>query len=239
MRMCSYLLITLALLLSGRAVLAQAPVHYIVGVDRSASRSAQQMKDMQVFARALAARLNYGDAISMVQIFQARSDQVIEFRDTIPLLRVPGQPVRREVLTLNALRDAYGRQARRLTDTVGMRVVTTTDILGFLRRASSYARSGDGRRVVVVVLSDMLQSVPGLDFERAGEVPGTSWIETQRRDGLLPNLTGVCVAAVGVEEGTARSVRVRDFWMRYAKESGAILKAGNYRLFMTPQDIDC
>lgn len=232
-------LMLLATLINGEKACAQRPVHYIVGIDRSASRTPQQMKDMQNFVSGLVKGLSYGDALSMVQVFRARSDEVVEFRDSIPALSVPGRPVRREELTLNALRDSFGRQARRLTDTVGMKSVTTTDIVGFLRRASGYAQASSNRRVVIVVLSDMLQSVPGMDFERINSIPTDTWIAGQMRDGLLPRLSGACVVAVGAEEGTPRAVRVRDFWAGYTKAAGATLKPENYRTYMESADIHC
>ncbi|MBA3919990.1 MAG: hypothetical protein C0516_15605 [Gemmatimonas sp.] len=197
------------------------------------------MKDMQSFVLGLVSRLSYGDAISIVQVFEAKSDQVVEFRDSIPNLRTTGRPVRREKLMLLALRDSFAKRAKRLTDTTGMKAVVTTDILGFLRRASNYGRTRGNRKVVIVVLSDMLQSVPNLDFERDGVVPTAGWIESQRKSGLVPMLSGACMVAVGVDEGTVRATQVKRFWLDYARAAGGDLRSENYRMVMEASEIQC
>ena len=222
-----------------REVAAREPVHYIVGVDRSASRSQQEMRDMRRFMERLAAQLDFGDALSIVQVFQSRIDRVIEFRDSIPLPQVTSQPLRREIALRDALRQSFAQAGRKFTDTTGMKAIQTTDILGFLRRASDYSRGGGGRKVIVIVLSDMLHSTPRLSFERTADIPNSMWIAAQHRDRMLSSLDGACIVAVGAEEGSPRAVRVRDFWSAYFQTTGGVLKDRNYRAYLEPRDMDC
>jgi len=90
-----------------------------------------------------------------------------------------------------------------------------------------------------VVLSDMLHSTPDLDMQRRGGVKDAAWIEQQRKLGLIPDLRGVCIAAIGAEIVTPRGVAVQKFWTAYFTAAGAQFRAENYRRFMVPSDITC
>ncbi len=219
---------------------AQRATRWIVGVDRSASRTAQQMADMRQFIQELGLRLSFGDHIALVQMFQANSDLVRQVRDSTLPLKYPPTATARETRQLESLqRTVRQRLSVSYTDTTGMKQVTSTDILGFLRRASDYARSGSRIPTTVVVLSDMLHSTPELDMERRGGVKNADWIEQQRRLGLIPDLRGVCIAAIGGEIATPRGVAVQKFWTAYFTAAGAQFRAENYRRFMVPSDITC
>ena len=212
-------------------------VHYVVGFDRSASRTPQQMRDMDDFMRRLAPSFDYGDAIDYVMMFQSGTDEVVERRDSMPAPKDPARPVKKDELIRTTMRNEFARRSARFTDSSGVRP-QSTDILGFLRRAGSYLRSDARRRAVIIILSDMLHSMPGLDFER-GAVPNAAWFASQQRAGMLPKLTGVCIVAVGAAEGTPLAARVRQFWMQYATHTGAVLKPEHYQRYLEPSAMDC
>ncbi len=219
---------------------AQGARRWIVGVDRSASRTAQQMADMRQFIQGLGERLTFGDHIALVQMFQANTDLVRQVRDSTLPLRNPSTPTARERRQLESLqRTVRQRLAVSYTDTTGQKQVTSTDILGFLRRASDYARSGSRIPTTVVLLSDMLHSTSDLDMERRGGVKDAAWIEQQRKMGLIPDLRGICIAAVGGETSTPRGVSVQKFWIGYFRAAGAQFRVENYRQFMVASDISC
>jgi len=233
-------LISLASVLLLENAEAQGPRRWIVGVDRSASRTTQQMTDMRKFVQEIGERLTFGDHIVLVQMFQSNTDLVRQVRDSTPPLKNPPTVTARETRQLDALRRTVRmRFAVSYTDTVGQQLITSTDILGFLRRASDYARSGTRIPSVVVLLSDMLHSTPDLDMERRGGIKDAAWIERQRSSGLIPDLRGVCIVAVGAEVTTPRGVSAQRFWTAYFKAAGAAFSTQNYRQFMAPADISC
>jgi len=219
---------------------AQGPKRWIVGVDRSASRTTQQMTDMRKFVQEIGDQLTFGDHIVLIQMFQSNTDLVRQVRDSTTPLRNPPNATARETRQLDALRRTVRmRFAVSYTDTVGQKLITSTDILGFLRRASDYARSGTRIPTTVVLLSDMLHSTTDLDMERRGGIKDAIWIERQRTMGLIPDLRGVCVVAVGGEVTTPRGVLVQRFWTAYFQAAGAAFSVQNYRQFMVPSDVTC
>lgn len=226
----------LALSTAAEAQVAR-PTHYIIGFDRSASRTPQQMHDMAEFVRQLTPLFEFGDAVDYMAMLRSDTDEVTEQRGTIQLPRDPARPLRRDLAIRDAMRQLFQQNASQFTSPTGQRP-KSTDILGFLRRAGAYLRSDTGRRGVIFILSDMLHSVPGLDFEQ-GVIPGDAWFAVQKRDGLLPKLSGACIVAVGAAEGTPLASRVRQFWMRYAKETDAVLKTEHYQRFLEPAAVNC
>ena len=218
---------------------AQTPRRWIVGVDRSASREPQQMADMRQFLQQLGEMLSYGDRVVLVQMFTSDQGLIREVRDsTLPLRNTA--PTAQEARRLDAVRRSLKmRFAVSYTDTVGQKLITSTDILGFLRRASAYARSGTRMPTTIVLLSDMLHSTRDLNMEMNGGVKGAAWVERQRTMGLIPDLQGVCIAAVGAGDSRPRDRSVRAFWTAYFKAAGARFDDRNYRPFMAPSDVDC
>lgn len=220
-------------------VAPRSPTRYLVGVDRSASRTPQQMKDMRVFLEHLTGALDFGDELSVVEVLQHGSDAIREFRDSLPRAHAPQRPTRRELGMRDALRQTFRFGTLRYTDTTGMAGIRSTDIVGFLWRAAEYAQSGTQRRTVVIVLSDMVNSTPVLNFERANGVPDSLWVARRAGGGLLPNLRGVCVAAAGAALGTPKAVRLQAFWRQYFRASGATFPEANYRSVIVPTDVRC
>jgi len=198
------------------------------------------MTDMRKFVQEIGERLTFGDHIVLVQMFQSSTDLVRQVRDSINPLKNSPYATAREARQLDALkRTVRLRFAVSYTDTVGQKLITSTDILGFLRRASDYARSGTRIPTTVVLLSDMLHSTTDLDMERRGGIKDATWIERQRSMGLIPDLGGVCIVAVGGEVTTPRGVSVQRFWTAYFQAAGAEFSVQNYRQFMAPSDITC
>jgi hypothetical protein len=222
---------------SAQLVAAQRPKHLIVAVDRSGSRTPQQMIDMRTFIEKLILQTDFGDEISVVEVMQDGNSHVREFRDSLPKLLVEGQPTRKEVLIRDALRRSYRGAALKYVDTTGVHAIRSTDLFATLRRVSNYTASG--RRQYLVLLSDMLQSTTGQSFASTAGVPDASWIAAQRRGGMLPNLSGVCVAAVGVDDTPRRAARVKAFWAQYLDAAGALLPAKNYRATMDDAHVEC
>jgi hypothetical protein len=97
-----------------------------------------------------------------------------------------------------------------------------TDLIANLFDAATHASGKTNARVIL--LSDMLQSTPTLNFEPPRPVPGLEWIERAKARRVIPNLKGVCVFAIGGVVSNDHGVLVRDFWERYVAAAGGSLK---------------
>ena len=102
-----------------------------------------------------------------------------------------------------------------------------TDIVGALLVASEvFHESPNGRRKVLVVLSDMRQATGALNLEHQVMVQTTAAMQQVAENRLLGDLRGVEVYAEGVD-GAGASVgywqSLKDFWRTYFVQAGAIL----------------
>jgi hypothetical protein len=114
------------------------------------------------------------------------------------------------------------------------RPVLHTDILTTLSIASE--KVSEGKRNVLVILSDMLQSSREFEFEHLKRMPPPGWIRQRAQQGLTRPLYGACVVAVGADPSTHEGIVVREFWQQYFKASNANLSTRNYRT--TPPSAD-
>ena len=104
----------------------------------------------------------------------------------------------------------------------------TTDILGFLVAAGISFRNTPHRRHVITIHSDMRQSAPPLDIERAQVVPVAASLATVDRTHLFADLSGVDVFIYGVHavgKDVAYWKSLRDFWTAYFERCHANLRA--------------
>ncbi len=66
-------------------------------------------------------------------------------------------------------------------------------------------------------------------MEHSKRMPQTSWVDAQKKLGLIPKLSGACVVVVGADATTRDGAKVRDFWQSYFTTAGANLSPANYR----------
>ena len=103
-----------------------------------------------------------------------------------------------------------------------------TDILGALLIASEvFHESPDGRRKVLLVLSDMKQATHALNLERQPSVQTAVAMQQVANSKLLADLHGVDVYAEGVDgagESVAYWQSLHDFWSAYFARAGATVK---------------
>ncbi|MBA3852996.1 MAG: hypothetical protein C0503_01195 [Gemmatimonas sp.] len=213
--------------------------HYIIGVDRSGSRTAQQLADMRQFLDALLQQASYGDRVEIVEVLQSPLDNVRQFRDSIPALRSGQAPSNREERRKRAVQSAFRSAAQVFTDTAGISRIRHTDIFAFLTRVSDYIEPASGRETLLILLSDMIHDTPELNLSRSNAIPGATWIRQRADAGLVPSLRGACFVAVGVDVGTPRAARLKQFWFDYMRTAGAIVVDGNYRGTMSAANLRC
>ncbi|HEY0674035.1 MAG TPA: hypothetical protein VGD27_17290, partial [Longimicrobiales bacterium] len=105
-----------------------------------------------------------------------------------------------------------------------------TDLMATLQVAGQYVQDKGTRRPVLVIMSDMLQTVGGINFEKQPP-PGNDWIVQQKDAGLIPDLRGACVIVVGADVTTPRALQIRRFWESYFRAANA--RVEQYRLIAT------
>src|SRR5207249_4878319 len=101
-----------------------------------------------------------------------------------------------------------------------------SDVFGALARAALECDS-PGRPWRLVIFSDMRQVGRGVDLEHPGVVPARLMAQV-RSQGLVPQLRGVAVWALGVhtmEIDERQWQSLREFWTEYFRAAGAELKA--------------
>jgi hypothetical protein len=202
---------------------------YIVGIDISGSRSPTQLAEARTLLVDLIGRLENGDRLVLVETYQGGRDAARQWDDSIPPLRVDGRPRAVDRKHLERFRSSATMIANTFFDANRSETIMTTDLLTTVQRAADYATAGNGRPTVLLLLSDMLNATRDLNMERAGGIPDSAWVAKRMAAGLLPDLHGVCVFAVGADVGSAQGVRARTFWRQYFHTAGATFDNRNYR----------
>lgn len=215
------------------------PRHFIIGVDRSGSRTAQQLADMRQFLDVLLQQASFGDRVEIIEVLQSPLDNVRQFRDSIPSLRPGRSATAREERQKRAVQTAFRSAAQVFTDTAGVSLIRHTDIFAFLTRVSDYIEPDGNREPVLILLSDMIHDTPDLNFTRTASIPSAAWIRRRASAGLLPSFKGACFVAVGVDVGTPRAARLKQFWFEFMRTAGAIVVEDNYRGTMSAANIQC
>ena len=202
---------------------------YVVGIDISGSRTSSQLQEEQAVVEGLMSRMTFGDRIILVETYRTGIDSAGQWQDSIPARRFTGDLRARERADLEEFHSTAPRVAATFFDAEKSKRVMSTDLFRTLWRAADYAKSANGRRTTLVLLSDMLQSTSEVNMEVAGGVPANSWIEERKAEGRLPDLGGVCVFVVGADPSSRQGAKVRGFWQKYFAAAGAQFPSGSYR----------
>ncbi len=111
------------------------------------------------------------------------------------------------------------------------RKVMATEILSSLQVANRVLSAFPQKKKVLVIFSDMIEESTTANFARdnLSDVQVERIIAKHKQQGILPSLTGVKVYVAGAAHpDTERYNRIRNFWLKYFKETGANLEEHNY-----------
>jgi hypothetical protein len=128
---------------------------------------------------------------------------------------------------LQDIRDDVKNAAKRLFGEATSVDRGATDILSTLFVVTDHIRS-PRRAAHVILLSDMLQDTGDINLER-GTVPTQVWVSQAKARNRLPDLTDVCVSAVGADPSTDRGIQVRSFWDHFFGAAQARFDPARYR----------
>jgi hypothetical protein len=206
---------------------------YIVGIDLSASRSVEALRDSRRLLDDLVeSRLHNGDELILLEMYGSSDEGDHQWMDSVPRVRKPGVVSPTDQRRLDDFKAVAHQIVGAMFDPTRVRKIGNTDVFGTISRAADYANGAAGRRKTLILLSDMENSTPEMRMEQVDGIPSRDWIEVRQHANRLPDLRGVCVVVAGAASTTQREALIRDFWSRYLAASGTTLPATNYRAFV-------
>ena len=200
-------------------------------VDFSGSLTSHASADARGYLQKVVEGLDFGDRFVLLEMYRTGArDSVGRFVQDMPDAMRPDAITSYDRKQLDAAKRGVLNALPVFFDPSFVGTVRTTDILTTLHIAAEYLRDAGQREKELLLLSDMLQSTPAYEFERALRMPPEGWADTQASAGLLPSLEDACVVVIGADPTTPTGQRVRAFWKDYFDAVGADLAQSNYRI---------
>lgn len=205
---------------------ARASTQYVVAVDLSTSLTDTERGNHKQLLDALAASLDFGDRLVLLKAHQAgvKSDTAKPRIVSMPGL-MGNEPLQSDLDELELQRETAANAVTSLFKTAP---VNGTDLFATMHTAGERARESEGKRAVLLVLSDMLQCTADVCMERPNGLRDSAWIAAQKQAGLVPPLDQVCVSVVGADASTSHGVKIREFWSDYFQTAGARFSPNRY-----------
>ena len=193
----------------------------VVAVDLSTSRSEAKVREDRALVAGIVEALGHGERFALLEVHRDGPEGGSRrwIGDMPAARRLP--PEKGDVRRL-AERQAEVQEVVEafFADSSSVRQIPRTDLLSTIATAAELVAEAGRGSARVVVLSDMLNATPELNLE-AGEVPDAGWVRRRKEAGLIPELAGVCVVAIGGDARTARGVAVSSFGTAYFEAAGA------------------
>jgi len=218
---------------AGARPAAPQTAQFIVGIDLSASRSVEALRDSRRLLDDLVeSRLRNGDELVLLEMYGSSDTGDHQWIDSVPRARTPGVVSTADKRRLDDFKAVAHQVVGAMFDSTRVRRIDNTDVFATISRAADYAKGAHDRRSTLILLSDMENSTDEMRMEKSGGIPSPDWIEVRRSANRLPDMRGVCVLVAGAASKTQREATIRDFWIRYLAAAGTTLAATNYRAFV-------
>ena len=207
------------------------PQLVVFAYDRSTSISGHQLEIARQLTNERLRKLDHGDRIAAHQLLQLSLEEPpLRWSQQVPAREFQEQALARDsVSRTRFLQDAQDYLIA-FTDSTDRGRINGTDILSTLHDVAADLRAAQGRKSVLYIFSDMLQSTRTIEMEGLRAMPPSNWVRSQKAARTLPNHTGLCVVVVGARVDTNASQRVKRFWEEYFEATGAHLEDANYML---------
>jgi len=209
-----------------------APPELVIFVyDRSTSIPEHTLRLASQLTQDRILELKHGDRIAGMQLLQMSLEEAPQrWSESLPNREVEGHEIMRDSISrARFLMDANVLLGR-LADPAGREDINGTDILSTLHDVAAEVQAYANYVATLYLFTDMLQSNRQIDMEGLRRMPPAGWVEETKRDGRLPDLTGLCVVVVGARVDTEAAQRVKSFWTEYFGTTGANLLDRNYVL---------
>jgi hypothetical protein len=218
---------------AGAKSVPPATNQFIVGIDLSASRSVEALRDSRrLLDNLIESRVHNGDELVLLEMYGSSDTGDHQWIDSVPRAHTPGVVTPTDRRKLDDFKAGAHQVIGAMFDPNRVRKIDNTDVFGTISRASDYAKAAHGRRPTLILLSDMENSTDEMRMERDGAIPTSKWIQVRSSANRLPEMRGVCVVVTGAGSTTQREAAIREFWVRYFAATGTTLRADNYRAFM-------
>jgi len=218
---------------AGARPAAPQTAQFIVGIDLSASRSVEALRDSRRLLDGLVeSRLHNGDELVLLEMYGSSDTGDHQWIDSVPRARTPGVISTADKRRLDDFKAVAHQVVGAMFDPNRARRIDNTDVFATISRAADYAKGSHDRRSTLILLSDMENSTDEMRMEKSGGIPSPEWIEVRRTANRLPDMRGVCVLVAGAASTTQREATIRDFCVRYLAAAGTTLAATNYRAFV-------
>ncbi|MGH7541303.1 MAG: hypothetical protein ACRELC_09910 [Gemmatimonadota bacterium] len=199
--------------------------------DRSTSIPDHQLEHARELTRGRLLELRHGERIAAMQLLQlSLAEPPKRWSQRLPEREVQYAEIARD----SAMRARFIADAdvllRQFSDPAARDDINGTDILSTLHDVAAEIRAYPEHEAALYLFSDMLQSNRSIEMEGLRNMPADGWIEEAKRDGRLPDLSGLCVVVVGARVDTEAAQRVKSFWDEYFRATGATLYDRNYAL---------
>lgn len=212
--------------------LTRTPPELVVFIyDRSTSITGSQLEIARQLTNERIRKLSHNDRIAAHQILQLSLEEPpLRWSETVPSREFTEQRMARDsVSRARFLQDAQD-YLQAFTDSTSRDDINGTDILSTLHDVAADLRAGGNRQATLYIFSDMLQSNRTINMEGLARMPPSNWVQREKQDGTLPDLSGLCVVVAGARVDTDAGQRVKAFWDEYFEATGATLLDRNYTL---------
>lgn len=212
--------------------LTRTPPELVVFMyDRSTSISGSQLEIARQLTNERIRKLSHNDRIAAHQILQLSLEEPpLRWSETVPSREFTEQRMARDSLTRTRfLQDAQDYLIA-FTDSTSRGDINGTDILSTLHDVAADLRAAGNRRATLYIFSDMLQSNRTINMEGLARMPPSNWVQREKQEGTLPDLSGLCVVVAGARVDTDAGQRVKAFWEEYFDATGATMLDRNYTL---------
>jgi hypothetical protein len=210
----------------------------ILAADISPSQDSEVLRGHADLASALVTRLSFGDRLVVLQVREKGASAADRGRSlTAPQPKNPRKILASDRRQLSAFHKTALRMTKEVIDPNKSAALTNTDLLATLQLAGQHVQDKGMRKPVLVIMSDMLQTVGSFNFEREAP-PGSDWIQRQKAEGLIPDLRGACVIVVGADVTTPHALQIKKFWEEYLRAANA--RVEQYRMIAAdPSALGC
>ncbi|MDT8436900.1 MAG: hypothetical protein RRA92_09105 [Gemmatimonadota bacterium] len=216
---------------ASETVAATPPQLVVFVFDRSSSIDDHQLELARQLTNERIRKLDHGDRIAAHELLQlSLAEPAKRWSETVPARQWTEQELARDsIVRARFLQDAQDFLIS-FTEAAGRESIDGTDILSTMHDVAADLLAAPNRKAVMYLFSDMLQSNRAIDMEGLRRMPGQDWVARQKAAGTLPDLSGLCVVAVGARVDTQAAQRVKGFWKDYFEATGATLLDRNYLL---------
>jgi hypothetical protein len=199
---------------------------YVVLLDVSASRPEAMIRQGQQFVHVIIDQMKYGDRLVALEMYERGVNDPKRTLD-LPINKAEDVTSLEETERLENARKGVKDALDLFVENSLKNHILQTDIITTLSIASE--KMSPETHNCLILLSDMLQSSKEFEFEHLRHLPNSSWIDEEKKQGLIRPLYGSSVVVVGADPSSHEGVTVRKFWQEYFEASSATLRLQNYR----------